>query len=253
MPERPNTVFLLPDQPRAGFLGCYGAQFMQTPHIDSIADGGTLCRNAYSASPVCVPARVSLLTGMNAIKNGVLDHSHFLRPDCRTSGLSTWSELLDEAGHHTAAIGKMQPYPWDASLGFRDRIIAEDQIWIHIQDDYAELLAAHGYHKTVGHEKPEYHANHGAFVSDVRRSFRSMGLWARRPAGICASTTAKSRSQSWSDSRGPQPLRPVSRVRPVARPGRHAGADSGRGAAARGGRRSHAAAFLVRRPELRVP
>jgi arylsulfatase len=167
MQQRPNILFLLPDQLRADFLSCYGAQFIQTPHIDSIASRGTLFRKAYSASPVCVPARVSLLTGMNAIKNGVLDNAHFLRPHYGESGLRTWPEMLSEAGYYTAAIGKMHFYPWEANLGFQERIIAEDKIWIHINDDYAAHLREHGYQKSVGYEKPEYHANHGAFVSDI--------------------------------------------------------------------------------------
>lgn len=164
---RPNILFLLPDQLRADFLSCYGARFIQTPHIDSLAASGTLYSRAYSASPVCVPARVSLVTGMNAIKTGVLDNSHFLPPDYAASGLRTWPELLVEAGYHTAAIGKMHFYPWEASLGFQERIIAEDKIWVRIQDDYARRLAEHGLRKTVGNDKPEYHANHGAFVSDI--------------------------------------------------------------------------------------
>ncbi len=167
MPARPNIVFLLPDQLRADFLSCYGARFIHTPHIDALADGGTLYRHAYSASPVCVPARVSIMTGMNAIKNGVLDNAHFISPDRARSGVRTWPEILNGAGYYTAAIGKMHFYPWEASLGFRQRIIAEDKIWIHIDDDYARMLAAHGLHKTVGNDKPEYHANHGAFVSDI--------------------------------------------------------------------------------------
>ncbi|NLD73975.1 MAG: sulfatase-like hydrolase/transferase [Chloroflexi bacterium] len=167
MPDRPNILFILPDQLRPDYLSCYGAQFIRTPHIDSLAAEGTLYGRCYSGSPVCVPARVSLMTGMNAIKTGVLDNSHFLPPDYAASGLRTWPEMLFAAGYHTAAIGKMHFYPWEAPLGFQERIIAEDKIWIRIQDDYARRLAEHGYAKTVGNDKPEYHANHGAFISDI--------------------------------------------------------------------------------------
>jgi len=167
MSDRPNVVFMLPDQLRADFLSCYGAGFIQTPGIDGIADGGVLYENAYSASPVCVPARVSLLTGMNAIKNGVLDNAHFLAPHYRDGGLRTWPDILSAAGYHTEAIGKMHFHPWESMMGFQHRVIAEDKIWVCIQDDYARVLGKHGHYKTVGHDKPEYHANHGAFVSDI--------------------------------------------------------------------------------------
>ena len=91
MPDRPNIVFIMPDQLRADFLGCYGARFVETPSIDALADPGIVCGRAYSEHPVCVSARASLLTGMHAIKNGVLDNGQFLRPDYRDCGIRTWA------------------------------------------------------------------------------------------------------------------------------------------------------------------
>ena len=80
MSEKPNIVFIMPDQLRHDFLSCYGASFIHTPYIDSIGERGIRYTNAYSGSPGCVPARMSLLTGMNAIRNGVLDNLHALAP-----------------------------------------------------------------------------------------------------------------------------------------------------------------------------
>ncbi|NJN83520.1 MAG: sulfatase-like hydrolase/transferase [Caldilineaceae bacterium] len=37
MTNQPNIVFLMPDQLRADFLGCYGARFVETPNIDRIS------------------------------------------------------------------------------------------------------------------------------------------------------------------------------------------------------------------------
>ena len=39
---RPNIVFIMPDQLRADFLSCYGASFIDTPHIDGLAQQGVL-------------------------------------------------------------------------------------------------------------------------------------------------------------------------------------------------------------------
>ena len=88
---------MLPDQLRPDFLSCYGADFIDTPNIDWIANNGTRYDRAYSASPVCVPARTALLTGMNAIRNGV--------------GIQTWPQILANAGYYTSAVGKMHFYP----------------------------------------------------------------------------------------------------------------------------------------------
>ncbi|MQG47012.1 MAG: sulfatase, partial [SAR202 cluster bacterium] len=79
--DKPNIVFLFPDQFRSDFSGCYGADWLETPNIDRIAADGIRYTNAFSASPICVPARTALLTGMNAIKNGVTDNLHNLRAD----------------------------------------------------------------------------------------------------------------------------------------------------------------------------
>ena len=38
--KQPNLLFIMPDQLRADFLSCYGATFIHTPHIDSIAEEG---------------------------------------------------------------------------------------------------------------------------------------------------------------------------------------------------------------------
>ena len=169
MSERPNIVFIMADQLRHDFLSCYGADFISTPNIDRIAAGGVRYANAYSEHPLCVAARVSLLTGMNAVKTGVGANGAFLRPDYADCGIDTWPETLAAAGYHTAAIGKMHFYPWDLSLGFADRIITEDKRWLLIEDDYFRFLAANGHRKYHGNEHEGYQENRGAIVSLLPR------------------------------------------------------------------------------------
>ena len=165
--DRPNIVFIMPDQLRHDFLSCYGADFIETPHIDALGQQGIRYTNAYSEHPVCVPARASLLTGMNAIKCGVLDNSQYLRPDYRNCGLETWPELLGEQGYYTVATGKMHFYPWETRFGFRHRIIAEDTLWGFIEDDYYHYLNNAGYSKQSFVDVPEYHQNHMACISPL--------------------------------------------------------------------------------------
>jgi len=155
----------MPDQLRTDFLGCYGARHVPTPQIDALASEGVRYENCYSEHPVCVAARVSLMTGMNAVRTGVLDNRSFLRPDYRQLGLSTWPELLSDVGYQTAALGKMHFYPWEASLGFQHRVVAEDKCWGFIEDDYFHFLARRGFQKTDLANVPEYHSNFGALVS----------------------------------------------------------------------------------------
>ncbi|HEV2123422.1 MAG TPA: sulfatase-like hydrolase/transferase [Chloroflexota bacterium] len=170
--DRPNIVFLFADQLRPDFLSCYGADFIQTPHIDSLAEHGVRFTHAYSAHPVCVPARVSLMTGMHAVKTGVLDNGSFLRPDYRECGIETWPEQLGDAGYYTAAIGKMHFYPWDLSLGFQYRRIAEDKRWLHIRDDYYHYLRDSGLRKYHGNEHEGYLEDKGAIVNRLPWEFQ---------------------------------------------------------------------------------
>src|SRR6266542_985617 len=87
-PDRPNLVFIMPDQLRSDFLSCYGAGFVKTPNIDRLAERGVRFGRAHSLHPVCVPARASLLLGMHALRTGVLDNTHFVPPDYRERGLT---------------------------------------------------------------------------------------------------------------------------------------------------------------------
>ncbi|HUE76293.1 MAG TPA: sulfatase-like hydrolase/transferase, partial [Chloroflexota bacterium] len=165
MADRPNIVFMMPDQLRSDFLSCYGATFIDTPNIDRLARRGVRFDRAYSEHPVCVPARAALMTGLHAVKTGVLDNGLALRPDRLACGIETWPEMLNANGYYTAAIGKMHFYPWDARLGFQYRSIAEDKRWIHIRDDYFHYLHANGQRKYHGNEHDGYVENKGAIVN----------------------------------------------------------------------------------------
>ncbi len=167
MPQKPNIIFIMPDQLRADFLSCYGATFIDTPHIDSLARRGVRYERAYSTSPVCVPARAALLTGLDAIKNGVTDNGQWLRPDLAECGLKTGPELLVEGGYYTGAVGKMHFYPWDINLGFQYKVGAEDKRWLHVRDDYYHFLKERGYRKYHGNEHEGYYENRGAIINKI--------------------------------------------------------------------------------------
>jgi len=157
----------MPDQLRHDFLSCYGMEAYETPNIDALAAEGVRYENAYSAAPVCVPARASLLTGLNAITNGVTSNRWWLRPDLEACGVKTWPQLLNEAGYRTCAVGKMHFFPWDSHWGFQERRIAEDKRWIHIKDDYQDFLREHGHAKLHAKKAPGYLEDKGVMLSHV--------------------------------------------------------------------------------------
>lgn len=60
--QRPNVLILFADDLGWADLGCYGSTFYETPVLDSLAANGIRFTQGYSTSPVCSPARASLLT-----------------------------------------------------------------------------------------------------------------------------------------------------------------------------------------------
>ena len=60
---RPNIIFILIDDMGWMDLGCYGSSFNETPCLDRMAQQGIRFTDAYAASPVCSPARASIMTG----------------------------------------------------------------------------------------------------------------------------------------------------------------------------------------------
>jgi arylsulfatase A-like enzyme len=106
--RRPNFIVIYCDDLGYGDLGCYGAEQLETPHLDQLASQGVRFTDWYSNSPVCSPSRASLLTGRYPIKAGV---STILRGDRnRVSGLQqsekTMAAILREHGYRTALFGK---------------------------------------------------------------------------------------------------------------------------------------------------
>lgn len=59
--RRPNILFLMSDEHRPDVVGYEGNSVVRTPVLDELARTGTVFRNAYTPSPICVPARQCML------------------------------------------------------------------------------------------------------------------------------------------------------------------------------------------------
>lgn len=71
--KKPNIIFLLSDDHGAWALGSSGNKEIITPNLDKLAAEGLRFENFFCASPVCSPARATLLTGRIPSQHGVLD------------------------------------------------------------------------------------------------------------------------------------------------------------------------------------
>lgn len=61
--KRPNIIYIFTDQQHANMMSCAGNPWLETPAMDYIAENGIRFTRAYTTNPVCVPARVSMMTG----------------------------------------------------------------------------------------------------------------------------------------------------------------------------------------------
>ncbi len=96
-----NILLITTDSQRWDSLHCMGSEFAISPHLDRLASEGVLFENAHTSSPVCMPARCSLMTGVHAhvhgsIENGFHRHTH----------LPMLPDLLKAQGYHTIMVGK---------------------------------------------------------------------------------------------------------------------------------------------------
>jgi len=99
-----NVLWLMSDQHSARALGCYGNRTVQTPHLDALAAGGMRFDRAYSAYPVCVPARFTMLTGRYPHHTGCTSNVTPLPLRERTV-----AHHFGQAGYATAFLGKLHP------------------------------------------------------------------------------------------------------------------------------------------------
>lgn len=102
MSDRPNLLLLMTDQHRWDALSSV-ADWVSTPHLDRIAAEGMRADRAYTNAPVCIPARVSLVTGRHPHSTGVADNIRYDLPE----GVPTWMGSVKAAGYATSVFGKL--------------------------------------------------------------------------------------------------------------------------------------------------
>ncbi|WP_058234722.1 sulfatase-like hydrolase/transferase [Devriesea agamarum] len=122
--NRPNVVLFLTDDQGPWALGRYTPEF-HTPTIDRLADEGTSLERFFCASPVCSPARASLLTGRMPSGHGIHDWitpdgvDHPLPSPTFLEGRETIAQLLSRSGYICAMVGKWHAgYAHDPAPGY---------------------------------------------------------------------------------------------------------------------------------------
>lgn len=137
--EKTNIVLIMCDQLRFDVLGCMGNALVKTPNIDRIAATGAVFTQAYSQTPVCIPARHALIFGQNSFEIGLCENAS-------TVGKieNPLPKMVRDMGYYTCAVGKMHFLPAREHFGF-DKMYLSEEIPSHAEDDeYIKFLLQNG-------------------------------------------------------------------------------------------------------------
>lgn len=118
--KAPNILVIQADQMTAKALSLYGHKLVKTPHIDRIADGGTVFENAYCNFPLCVPSRTSMMAGRHANALALWDNAIEM-----PASIPTLAHYLRSVNYHTVLCGKMHFVGPDQVHGFNERIVTD--------------------------------------------------------------------------------------------------------------------------------
>lgn len=104
--RKPNVLIIHTDQQRWDALGANGNDIIQTPNLDRLAREGVNYDCCISQNPVCMPSRISLLSGQYCSTLG-LQHMAVPVPE----NTVCLQHLLARQGYHTGLIGKLHFLP----------------------------------------------------------------------------------------------------------------------------------------------
>lgn len=106
--KMPNVILILADDMAFGDISYINGGQTSTPSLDQLIQQGIWFNQAYSASPVCAPARAALLTGMYPHQTGciTLGMQRFPEITKMDKDLKTLADVFKENNYATGLIGK---------------------------------------------------------------------------------------------------------------------------------------------------
>ncbi len=118
--DRPNFLVIMSDEHGPMFSSTWGHPLVRTPNMDRLAQMGVTFDAAYCNSPLCVPSRLSFLTGRYVHHCRAWDNSVPLPVDA-----VTWPYLLRSLGYDAVLSGKMHLVGPDPLHGFRAQLATD--------------------------------------------------------------------------------------------------------------------------------
>lgn len=108
-----NLIVIMSDEHQARAMGCASHPFVKTPNLDLLASRGVRFTDAYTPSPICVPARASFATGRYAHHTRLWDNA--MPYDGQIPG---WGHALQAKGVAVESIGKLHYRAEEDPAGF---------------------------------------------------------------------------------------------------------------------------------------
>ncbi len=120
MSRRPNILVVMVDQLNGTFFPDGPADWLHVPNLRRLAARSVRFRNAYTASPLCAPARGAFMSGRLPSRTGIYDNAAEF-----PSSIPTYAHHLRRAGYLTALSGKMHFVGPDQLHGFETRLTTD--------------------------------------------------------------------------------------------------------------------------------
>ena len=152
-----NNLVVMTDEQDGLAMGCAGHPWVHTPHMDALAARGTRFANAFTPSPICVPARAAFATGRWVHQIGYWDNA--MGYDGRVPG---WGQALQAAGQRVESIGKLHYVNETAPTGFdRQQLplhLAEGvgQVWGSVRDPMPDAPRGSSLFRELGPGESHY-------------------------------------------------------------------------------------------------
>lgn len=110
--KKTNILFIAIDDLRPE-LGCYGGKEVKSPHIDKLAQQGTVFTRAYCQVAVCGASRASLMTGLRPTPKRFIGYNTIADKDA--PGVLTLPQELKKNGYHCISNGKIFHHKTDTA------------------------------------------------------------------------------------------------------------------------------------------
>lgn len=150
--SRPNVLYVMTDQQRFDTISALGNEIIHTPNFDQLVERGISFTNAYSQTPVCVPARYGIRTGCEPpttnyyTNNGPESEDESMEKRCGPY----LPRMMRNLGYRTFGVGKFHTLPMFEDLGYETHEHSEEIY------ETAKNRSKDAYASFIAEEHPEY-------------------------------------------------------------------------------------------------